>query len=125
MDVTQEEALSLLRKWHEDKYLIQGSLLFGKTRCMFFGHIREIDDQIWIDGSSREQLGDRYGLILRLADVLRFSFEDTRFFAQLAPGLDPSLSEQVEQSYESILMLDLGPCQCAMFASSDSGVLPT
>ena len=114
-------ALSLLRKWQEEERPVQAALLFGKTKCTVFGRIGKIDTvQILVDNSSHDEMGNRYGLLVRLADVLRFHFEDARFFSQRSP----EIMEQVDQTFESFLMIDLGPCKCSIMACRLPGELP-
>lgn len=79
---------------------------------MFLGEIKKLDDdELWIDGSTREELGRHYGLVLRFADVLRFLFDDTR----LLQHQDPELTKQVQGMSESYLSMNLGACKCAIF----------
>lgn len=121
MFTSLEEALSLLRKWQEEKQLIQAALIFSKTRCSILGRVERIDsDQIQIDGSSLDEFGNRYGLLLQLADVLSFSFGDARSFSQP----DPDVAEQVDRTYDSFLSIDLGPCKCVVFACRPPSVHP-
>jgi hypothetical protein len=113
METTQDMAVSLLRKWQEDGRVVQAAVSFGRTRCTVLGRIERINgDEIWIDGSSEDEHGEKYGLILRFADVSRISFEDARFFSQ--HGRD--VQEQVDEAFESFLSIDLGPCKCSIFA---------
>jgi len=108
-------ALSLLRKWQEEDRLVQAALVLGGTRCMIIGSITRIDtDRIWITNSTEDGLKEHNGLIIQIADVLRFSFEDTRFLSKQ----DANLAKKLEESFECSLSLDMGACKCAIFVFS-------
>jgi hypothetical protein len=75
VETTKTEAILLLRKWQEEKTLLQASLFFEETRSIVLGRIEKIDnDEVQIDGSSRDELGGQYGLVVRFANVKRFCF---------------------------------------------------
>lgn len=79
---------------------------------MVMGRIEEIDpDWIKIDGRSRDRLGRHYGLALAVIDVLRFSFEDTRF---VPLEENPDAAEQVKKIFDGFLFIQLDWCECVI-----------
>ncbi|MGD1094576.1 MAG: hypothetical protein ABSB35_21605 [Bryobacteraceae bacterium] len=119
LETTQAEAVLLLRKWQEEKTLIQASLSFDQTRCIVLGRVERIDgDEVQIDGSSRDDLGGQYGLVVRFANVRRFCFGDMDHIPQ---PRQPEIQQAVG-AFETHLLLDLGACLCVIFAIRDSRV---
>jgi hypothetical protein len=119
IETTQAEAILMLRKWQEEKTLLQASLSLDRTRCIVLGRIERLDsDEVQMDGSSRDELGAQYGLVLRFANVRRFCFGD---MAHLPQNRTPEIQEAVE-AFETHLFLDLGACMCVIFAIRDSRV---
>jgi hypothetical protein len=117
LEASQAEVVLLLRKWQEEKTLLQASLSFDRTRCIVLGRIERIDDdEVQIDGSSRDELGAQYGLVVRFANVRRFCFGDMDRLPQDRP---PEIEEAVN-AFETHLLLDLGACMCLIFAIRDS-----
>jgi len=116
METTQEEIVLLLRKWREEKTLIQASLSFDRTRCMILGRIERLDsDEVQIDGSSRDEA--QQGLVVRFSDVRRFCFGDM----DRLPQDRPVEVQQAIDTFETRILLDLGGCFCLIFAIRDPG----
>jgi hypothetical protein len=114
METSQEDALSLLRKWQEEKRLVQAHLSSGgNSGSMILGRIEQIDAEwIKIDGQSRDRLGRQYGLTIALDEVIRFSFEDKRFVEQAERR--PQVLESVKQVFDSFLFVELDWCTCTI-----------
>ncbi|HUA19518.1 MAG TPA: hypothetical protein VMB25_12295 [Bryobacteraceae bacterium] len=117
LEVTKDEAILLLRKWQEEKTLLQCSLSFDRTRCITLGRIEKIDEEeAQVNGSSLDESGGKYGLILRFMNVRRFCFDDVKL-----PQQQPdSVMERAAEALEQYLFMDLGfGCFCAIFATRE------
>jgi hypothetical protein len=101
MEITKEEALSLLRKWQQERRLMEGKAFFDdKISSNVLGRIENVStEEVTIDDRSFVTGSTRYGMIVYLASVTRFSFEDHRF----AEGLEEA--DQIRESYEGFLFL--------------------
>jgi hypothetical protein len=120
-EVTKDEAILLLKKWRDEKTLLQAGLSFDRTRCIVLGRLGRVDDdEAQIDGLSQDQLPAQYGLIIRFANIKRFCFGDMNHL----PQPRPTEIQQAIDAFETHLLLDLhlGACMCAIYAIRDSGV---
>lgn len=103
MEITHEEVLSLLRKWRDEKRIIQGLLAFSeKTSCCVYGRIEHLDnDWVRVDDRSMSSFEARTGISIDLMSATGFSFEDDR----IAAGTEEA--DQIRQCYEGLLFVRL------------------
>jgi hypothetical protein len=102
LDATSEQAFLLLKKWRDERRLLQGSLFFSETtNACIVGRIEALTpSSVRIDAQSvSRRFGANAGLLLNLAEVIRFEFEDSR---ALPTGEDMA---QFRQNYEGFLLM--------------------
>jgi hypothetical protein len=113
VNVTPDEALSLLRKWREENRLIQCFLIFSATTsACIVGHITELTDDF-----IRVTSAPRCGIQFSLSDAQGISFEDWRE----AP---PEHAEQLKEAYEAFLSVRFRNYHCELYAAKTVGELP-
>jgi hypothetical protein len=115
--ITREEALSLLRKWQEERRIIQASLtLSEKTSCSVVGRIEHLDsDSVRIDLRSKFHVGVYTGISVDLMAATGFIFEDTRFTAE------HEQAAKIAKSYEGFLFVMLPDGLQAQFWATRTG----
>jgi hypothetical protein len=96
MNITQEQALDLLKKWQVERRLIQGGIFQSDdgTTSGFFGRIERLDNHsLTIDARSLFPLGDRCGLQLPLEADYSYRRDqrlgeayDSALFIVITPG---------------------------------------
>jgi len=103
MDITREEALSVLHGWKDDRRIILATLAISiKTSSCIIGRIEYLNaERIRIDDESISEHEVRTGIEIDLLGVTKFSFDDTR----LVVGLEGA--EQIRQNYDGFLFLSL------------------
>lgn len=110
MNITAEDAKSLLRKWQEERRVIQVGLIASTTTgAHIIGRIVRIDDILRIDATSLNRTGERFALVLDFSEALEFRFEDWR-------DAPPEFRDQIRDVCESQLFIELASCRCELFA---------
>lgn len=113
MNISPEEALSLLRKWREENRLIQCTLVSSKTTsASVVGRITELE----ID-SVRVTAAPHCGVLFTLSDALELNFQDWRD----APAED---AQQLKEAYEAFLFVRFHDCNCEVYALKTVDELP-
>jgi len=110
MNISAEDAKSLLRKWQEERRIIQVGLISSLTTGgHLIGRIERIDDTLRIDATSLNKTGYSFALILDFSDAQEFRFEDWR-------DSPPEFTDQIRDICDSQLFIDLGNCHCELYA---------
>lgn len=113
MVISFADSASILRKWRDERRLIQVGLISSiKTGAHVIGRIEHLDDEsLRIDASSIHPRGGRgSALVLEFAEAKEFRFEDWR-------DAPPEYAEQLRQGFEAALFVNLGNCQCELYAA--------
>ena len=114
MDISSAEALSVFRKWQQEKRLIQaGVYCRGRTSCTIVGRLEDVSDsKIWIDRSTLDRWSGHVQVFaLYLDEADDFRFEDWR---------DAPLehAEQLHAAYDSFIFAGLpGGWHCEFYAA--------
>jgi hypothetical protein len=113
VDISLQEAISLLRKWQEERRMIQCALFAPNgTSCSLIGRIEHVEpDTIRIDATSRDKLGRFIGMSLRASKALGFSFEDWR-------DAPEEHANALRQAYETFLFVNFyDGSHCEIYAA--------
>jgi hypothetical protein len=112
MKISPQDAVSLLRKWQQERRMIQASLIFSATtNCCAIGRLEHVDAQpVRIDARSIDRIGHHRGLLLDLSEAKGFNFHDSR-------DAPPDYAEQLQQAYEAFLFIELDGCLCEIYAA--------
>jgi hypothetical protein len=112
MIISFEEAFSLLKKWRDERRVIQAGLIASqKTGACALGRIEHLDNEsVRIDAGSIRKIGRRNALTLEFSEAMTFRFEDWR-------DAPPDLAEEIRQTFESFLFIELGNCNCELYAA--------
>jgi hypothetical protein len=102
MITSRDEALSLLKKWKEEKLLIHAVIIVTENSgCSVVGRIKQLaQDLVLIDS------GRHTGMRLDLAAAASFHFEDERLADDPIFGLDEKTAEDIRQCYEGFLVVN-------------------
>jgi hypothetical protein len=111
MIVSLDDTVSVLRKWRDERRLIQVGLISSiRSGCHVIGRIEKVDEEsLRVDARSITKLGIKTWFTLEFRDAKEFRFEDWRE----AP---PEYAEEFRQIFEAFLFLDLGNCHCEIYA---------
>ena len=112
MVTSSNEARGLLRKWQEEKRIIQCSMADGKgSFCGIVGRIENLDEEsVLIDARSIYPRGKFIGLAIHFHGA-RFSFQDSRE----APAKD---MEALRQAFDSFLFIEFpAGCHFSLFVT--------
>ena len=108
MEATPSEAYELLRKWQDEKRIIQCGLFeeMGSS-CGIIGRIEKLDEEsVHISAKSLYPRGHFYNLVVNFHGA-RFTFEDWR-------DAPPEHVESLRSAYDSFLFISLprgGHCE--------------
>lgn len=113
MDIPTVDALSLLRKWQDEKRLVQAGLVLSETTsCCIIGRIEHVNTEsvtIHAVGGDEGQLDRHSGLSFDLVSVRKFAFEDWR-------DAPPQHTEALRIAYEGFLFISFDDYRCEVYA---------
>jgi hypothetical protein len=113
IDMSVDEAAMFLRKWKDERRLIQAVVWRSPmTHSQIIGRIENIDvlGMLEIDASSMYKDGKDYKLSVNLLEALRLGFEDPQS-ARVASYFQSPLPRDV---FEGFLFIEFGDWMCVL-----------
>jgi hypothetical protein len=111
MNISIEDTLSLLRKWQDERRLIQCGLVYSfEISCTVVGRIEEVEvGSIRINARSLRTDGKFDSLLFNLVDSTEILFHDWRDAPEeVAPSL--------KAAYEAHIFVRFRDCHCEIYA---------
>ena len=114
MEITLEDALSLLTKWRGENRLIQSTLVLSElTNASVIGRITELSPECARITNAKPH----EGLMFNPSDAHELSFQDWRD----APA---EHAEQLQEAYEGFIFLRFRDGHCEVYAAKTPDELP-